>query len=334
MSRRPAIWGQCAAPGPKGLRRERRSAETNTDVEAEVAGRRRRRSARDLRRLSQRRRYRGPTPNLPSRKTLIAAIRRSRLGALSPAFRPAGSGAERGRRLRRQDAAFGAARAAGADQARARAGRRRRRRGDAEPGHQRDRRTVSRRFADDPRARRQRRARRLRGRPFRRQHRRSHFLVSRLRRGAAPSPRASALHAWRADAGAHRIGRRAWPHGRRHSSRRRDRRALLHRSRHGRRDRRNRDHRAQCAPLSGRHARRETVRVRGRTGALRKAYPRHPIVEDDVVIYAGATILGRVTIGRGSSIGGGVWLTHSVAPGSHVTQAKARHETFDDGAGI
>ena len=49
------------------------------------------------------------------------------------------------------------------------------------------------------------------------------------------------------------------------------------------------------------------------TGALRKNYPRHPIVEDDVVIYAGATILGRVTIGRGSSIGGGVWLTHDVA---------------------
>ena len=35
-----------------------------------------------------------------------------------------------------------------------------------------------------------------------------------------------------------------------------------------------------------------------------------------MVIYAGATILGRVTIGRGSSIGGNVWLTHSVPPGS------------------
>ena len=35
-------------------------------------------------------------------------------------------------------------------------------------------------------------------------------------------------------------------------------------------------------------------------GALRKNYPRHPIIEDDVVIYAGATILGRVTVGRGS----------------------------------
>jgi len=49
-----------------------------------------------------------------------------------------------------------------------------------------------------------------------------------------------------------------------------------------------------------------------------KGIDRHPIVEDDVVIYAGATILGRVTIGRGSVIGGNVWLTKSVAPGSKV----------------
>jgi serine O-acetyltransferase len=62
----------------------------------------------------------------------------------------------------------------------------------------------------------------------------------------------------------------------------------------------------------------------GGNGELRKSYPRHPIVEDDVVIYAGATILGRITIGRGSSIGGNVWLTESVAPGSRVTQAKTQ----------
>jgi len=42
------------------------------------------------------------------------------------------------------------------------------------------------------------------------------------------------------------------------------------------------------------------------------------------VIYAGATILGRVTIGRGSVIGGNVWLTHSVPPGSRVSQAQTR----------
>jgi len=60
-------------------------------------------------------------------------------------------------------------------------------------------------------------------------------------------------------------------------------------------------------------------------GHLTKGYPRHPIVEDDVVIYAGATILGRVTIGQGSTIGGNVWLTESVAPGSIVTQSRAHH---------
>jgi serine O-acetyltransferase len=69
-------------------------------------------------------------------------------------------------------------------------------------------------------------------------------------------------------------------------------------------------------------------------GALLKNYARHPIVEDDVVIYAGATILGRITIGRGSAIGGNVWLTQSVPPGSNITQAKPRSEAFDDGGGI
>ncbi|ABD89173.1 serine O-acetyltransferase EpsC [Rhodopseudomonas palustris] len=69
-------------------------------------------------------------------------------------------------------------------------------------------------------------------------------------------------------------------------------------------------------------------------GAIVKGGDRHPIVEDDVVIYAGATVLGRITIGHGSSIGGSVWLTKSLPPGSVVTQAKARSESFDDGAGI
>ena len=53
-------------------------------------------------------------------------------------------------------------------------------------------------------------------------------------------------------------------------------------------------------------------------GLLVKGNARHPIVEDDVVIYAGATILGRITIGQGSTIGGNVWLTHSVPPFSRV----------------
>jgi len=62
------------------------------------------------------------------------------------------------------------------------------------------------------------------------------------------------------------------------------------------------------------------------SGGLQKGLPRHPVVEDDVVIYAGATILGRVTIGRGSTIGGNIWLTRSVPPGSNVTQASSQHE--------
>lgn len=64
-------------------------------------------------------------------------------------------------------------------------------------------------------------------------------------------------------------------------------------------------------------------------GTLQKGRARHPVVEDDVVIYAGATILGRVTIGRGSTIGGNVWLTRSVPPSSNVFQAEARAEIVD-----
>lgn len=61
-------------------------------------------------------------------------------------------------------------------------------------------------------------------------------------------------------------------------------------------------------------------------GALEKAMPRHPIIEDEVVIYAGATILGRIIIGSRSVIGGNVWLTDSVPADSNVRQAKARYE--------
>lgn len=56
-------------------------------------------------------------------------------------------------------------------------------------------------------------------------------------------------------------------------------------------------------------------------GHLQKGWPRHPIVQDDVVIYAGATILGRITIGRGAVIGGNVWVTEDVPPLAHVSQS-------------
>ena len=56
-------------------------------------------------------------------------------------------------------------------------------------------------------------------------------------------------------------------------------------------------------------------------GDLIRDTKRHPTIEDDVVIYAGATILGGDTIvGRGSVIGGNVWLTHSVPAGTRVLQ--------------
>jgi len=64
---------------------------------------------------------------------------------------------------------------------------------------------------------------------------------------------------------------------------------------------------------------------------LIKGLPRHPIVEDDVIIYAGATILGRVTIGKGSIIGGNVWITHDVPPGTIVRQAKRENYKITNG---
>ncbi len=57
--------------------------------------------------------------------------------------------------------------------------------------------------------------------------------------------------------------------------------------------------------------------------SARERLARHPIVEDDVVIYAGATILGRVTIGRGATIGGNVWLLDDLPAGSVVAQPTA-----------
>jgi serine O-acetyltransferase len=65
-----------------------------------------------------------------------------------------------------------------------------------------------------------------------------------------------------------------------------------------------------------------------------KGIPRHPIIEDDVIIYAQATILGRITVGKGSVIGGNVWVTSDLPPYSKVVQMKARSSSFFDGAGI
>ena len=51
--------------------------------------------------------------------------------------------------------------------------------------------------------------------------------------------------------------------------------------------------------------------------------PRHPILEDYVTVYSNSSILGRITIGKGTVIGGNVWLTHSVPPNSKILQSKA-----------
>lgn len=61
--------------------------------------------------------------------------------------------------------------------------------------------------------------------------------------------------------------------------------------------------------------------VRGEDGNPVKGVARHPIVGNNVVIYANATVLGRVTIGDNAVIGGNVWLTRDVPPGEKVLQA-------------
>jgi len=63
---------------------------------------------------------------------------------------------------------------------------------------------------------------------------------------------------------------------------------------------------------------------RDEEGALVRGAKRHPTIEDDVTIYAGAKILGGETvIGRGSVVGGNVWLTESVPPYTQVTYSAA-----------
>lgn len=70
-------------------------------------------------------------------------------------------------------------------------------------------------------------------------------------------------------------------------------------------------------------------------GRIIKDQPRHPIIEDDVVIYAGATVLGRIVVGRGAMIGGNVWVTRDVAPGTRILQSPFRLELVrGDGDGI
>lgn len=79
-----------------------------------------------------------------------------------------------------------------------------------------------------------------------------------------------------------------------------------------------------------------------RSGRVIKHQPRHPIIEDHVTIYANAVVLGRVTIGRGSTIGGNCWVVNSLPPQSVVAQKsnkvlqtqQSMFELQDGGSGI
>lgn len=53
-----------------------------------------------------------------------------------------------------------------------------------------------------------------------------------------------------------------------------------------------------------------------------KGIPRHPILEDDVIVYSNASILGRITIGKGATIGGNIWVTQDVPAGASITQKR------------
>ena len=53
-----------------------------------------------------------------------------------------------------------------------------------------------------------------------------------------------------------------------------------------------------------------------------KGIPRHPIIGNNVVIYSNATILGRITIGEGATVGGNIWVTEDVEPGERIVQKK------------
>ncbi len=62
--------------------------------------------------------------------------------------------------------------------------------------------------------------------------------------------------------------------------------------------------------------------------------PRHPIIEDYVTVYSNASILGRITIGHHSIIGGNIWVVNDVPPHSRIQQSKAVDMSFQGGLGI
>ncbi len=73
---------------------------------------------------------------------------------------------------------------------------------------------------------------------------------------------------------------------------------------------------------------------KNRDGTLKKGNPRHPIIGDDVIIYSGATVLGRISVGEKAIIGGNIWVTEDVKEGARLVQNKPREESFFNGEGI
>jgi len=55
-----------------------------------------------------------------------------------------------------------------------------------------------------------------------------------------------------------------------------------------------------------------------------KGIPRHPILEDNVIVYSNATILGRITVGHDATVGGNIWVTEDVLPKARIVQTKAK----------
>ena len=62
--------------------------------------------------------------------------------------------------------------------------------------------------------------------------------------------------------------------------------------------------------------------------------PRHPIIENNVTVYSNSTLLGRITIGHDTVIGGNIWVTNNVPPHSKILQSKALDVSFTGGLGI
>ena len=63
-------------------------------------------------------------------------------------------------------------------------------------------------------------------------------------------------------------------------------------------------------------------------------FPRHPVLEDNVMVYSNSTLLGRITIGHDTIIGGNIWVTHDVPPNSRLRQSKFVDSQFEGGLGI